>query len=102
MIICPPAPVPVPISVYGLNRTTGYNSFPGTQCGAFGTAGKFYTLKSRGLNLEVGDYLFTDASLTTPVNGGNNYYGVATAISTTPEVEIRVNYGGQITYKANC
>ena len=99
---CPPPPVPVPISVFGLNHTTGYPSFPGTRCEAFATAGKFYTTKTRGLNLEVGDYLYTDASLTTLVNGANVYYGVATANDTTPEVEIRVNYGGQITYKANC
>ena len=99
-----PTPTPSPSAtptVYALNRTTG-QTIQGIVCGATATAGDIYTYKSRGLNLQVGDVVYSDAAFTTPFNGGNNYYGIGTEISTDPEREIRVDAGGNVTYAADC
>jgi hypothetical protein len=50
----------------------------------------------------VGDIMYSDSLQTTPFVGGNDYYGVATAIDTTPEREIRVDNNGVVTYAADC
>jgi len=95
-----PTPTPTP-TVYALNKTTG-QSIQGLVCGATASDGDFYTTRTRGLNIQVGDVLYADANLTTPFNGGNDYYGVATEIGTTPEREVRVDTNGNVTAASDC
>lgn len=90
-----PTPTPTP-AVYALNKTTP-QTIQGIVCNATATDGDFFTLRSRGLNIQVGDIMYADGNLTTPFNGGNDYYGVATEAGTDPEVEIRVQVNGSVT-----
>jgi len=97
-----PTPTPTPTdTVYALNKTTG-QTIIGIVCGATATDGDFYTTRTRGLNIQTGDIMYADANLTTPFNGGNDYYGVGTANDTTPEREIRVDQNGNVTYATDC
>jgi predicted RecA/RadA family phage recombinase len=97
-----PTPTPTPTdTVYALNKTTA-QTIQGIVCGATATDGDFYTTRTRGLNIQNGDIMYADANLTTPFNGGNDYYGVATANDTTPEREIKVDQNGNVTYAATC
>ena len=97
-----PTPTPTPTdTVYALNKTTG-QTIIGIVCGATATDGDFYTTRTRGLNIQNGDIMYADANLTTPFNGGNDYYGVGTANDTTPEREIRVDQNGNVTYATDC
>lgn len=113
IVICP-TPTPVPTStptptpspsptptVYGLNKTPN-QTIVGIVCGDTAADGKIYTTRSRGLDLQNGDIVYSDANLTTPFNGLNDYYGIATANGTDPEVEVRINAGGGVSSRAVC
>jgi len=111
-VCLPPAPTPTPSStptptptptptVYGLNKTTP-QTIQGIVCGATAADGKIYTLRSRGLDLQNGDIVYADGNLTTPFNGGNDYYGIATENGSDPEVEVRINAGGEISSRTVC
>lgn len=95
-----PTPTPSP-AVYALKKTTA-QTISGIVCGASATDGVVYSTRSRGLNLQNGDVVYADADLTTVFNGGNDYYGIATPQDTTPEVEVRINAGGQISSRQIC
>ena len=97
-----PTPTPTPTdTVYALNTTTS-QTIQGIVCGANATAGTFYTTRSRGLNIQVGDIMYSDGNLSTPFNGGNDYYGVATESGNDPEVEVRVQINGSVTAVTIC
>ncbi len=102
-----PTGTPVPTAtptIYGLLATAG-QTIQGIVCGATAGAETFYTLRTRGSNIQVGDIMYADGSLTTPFNGGaglGEYYGVGTEINSTPEVEIRVNSVGYVSSVTAC
>lgn len=95
-----PTPTPTP-AVYALRKTTA-QTISGIVCGASATDGVVYSLRSRGLNLQNGDVVYSDANLTTVFNGGNDYYGIATPQDDSPEVEVRINAGGGVSSKVVC
>ena len=95
-----PTPTPTP-AVYALNKTTS-QTISGIVCGASATDGDIYSNRSRGLNLQNGDIVYADQDFVTPFDGGNDYYGIATPQDSTPEVEVRINAGGQISLRTVC
>jgi len=95
-----PTPTATP-TVFGLNTTTAQSN-PGLVCSLNATAAVIYTTRTRGANIQVGDIVYSDQNLTTPLNGSNNYYGVATAISNVTEQEIRVDFSGNVTVSNTC
>lgn len=96
---------PAPTSPGEFRRTVGYGG-TGTNdgnCGNPTNAGNIFIPYAPSIGyVDAFDYIYTDASFTTPFVGGNGWYGLSDPNRAYPQKFAQVNDNGRIITTANC
>ena len=92
-----PTPIPVPVASFQYGRTEGSLN-ASSRCEVFAFDATFFASSFVG----NGSVAYIDSNLTTPLNGGNLYFGIDTIEQGTPNNTYRVSSSGILSLETAC
>ena len=99
-----PTPTPTPVPVYTIwSEAAGFGgSISATDpCGDLQFA--FYTSNASSVtNLQINDTLYTNSSLTSAVNGGNQWYGLGDSVFVGAIYKVQISSSGKVLNIGDC
>lgn len=89
-------------SLYPSNRSTGVGVDTGTLCITETAFISFYIFTSSYPSVVNGDIAYNTNNLTSPFNGGNQYYKVSFVLSPDYEAIVQIDSSGVMTLQETC
>ena len=99
-----PTPTPTPVPVYTIwSEAAGFGGsiYATDPCGDLQFA--FYTSNTSSVtNLQINDTLYTNSSLTSTVNGGNQWYGLGDSVFDGAIYKVQISSSGKVLEIGDC